>query len=764
MNKSNKHLNEDSTKKKLTNWKKEPSFDDLSKDYIASNTDQESRRDNITRWNLNRDGGKEITARPGKSTARPKVIRKQQEWKYPAIEEPFVNTKDMFDIQPRRADDIEAAEQNKIIINYQWSTKINKVELVGEIVRTVVDEGTVIVKTGWKTEDGTKTIEEERPIYASKEESYSLIQKAVAEGVIEPEKAQAMIETGELLQTGSEKVYVEKTTLIKNEPTYEVCNNANTIIDPTCEGRLSDAQFIIHEYSTTLSDLKKKEYKTWTTIDEETGEKIKHEKGIYKNLDDIPLDANNVKNQYISESAQNMIFDDKARKKLTAFDYWGYWDIHGNGITTAIVATWIDGVMIRMEENPFPHKRLPFSVATYMPVKREVFGEPDCELLIENQESIGRSTRAAHDIMASQAVGQEFIDENLFTPVQRENYNNGDTVFFRTGLNPKTAIHRTSVESVPNAVFQMIDLQTKDAESMSGTTTFGTSIGQKSATGEKRESSSISKRESSILRRLSDMLFKDMARMTISMNQAYMPEEDVVRITNNEFVTIRRDDLAGEFDLKIDVSTPEKDDEKANKLMVLMQTNQANMNFELQKIMYTKLLNLWKLPEEAEQVKQFEPKPDEKAELAKNLEIENLKLENELKKKLIEESDSRINERMSRVIENERDVENKFAQMELRLQQKIESQARTRKLESETDEIDRQHLDEIYGTKRDKEFEDKLAEAEIEMSKEETRAEIQRLQEKLDSNEKEETNEENEISKKNEKYKTNEKEGDKNGK
>ena len=95
-----------------------------------------------------------------------------------------------------------------------------------------------------------------------------------------------------------------------------------------------------------------------------------------------------------------------------------------------IVATWIGTTLIRLEENPFPHKRLPFSMATYMPVKKDVTGEPDAELLRENQESIGKLTRAAHDIVTEQAVGQEFIDETFFpSESAKQQYYKGNTVF-----------------------------------------------------------------------------------------------------------------------------------------------------------------------------------------------------------------------------------------------------------------------------------------------------------------------------------------------
>ena len=43
-----------------------------------------------------------------------------------------------------------------------------------------------------------------------------------------------------------------------------------------------------------------------------------------------------------------------------AYEYWGYWDINNDGIVKPFVATWVGDVMIRLEENPYPDKQLPY--------------------------------------------------------------------------------------------------------------------------------------------------------------------------------------------------------------------------------------------------------------------------------------------------------------------------------------------------------------------------------------------------------------------
>ena len=686
-------------------WNNEPSFDDLNKDLRMSDTSHTMFREALISRHEQFTGGKAIvTTAKGKSTTRPKLIRKQAEWKYASLEEPFLSTRDMFKIDPRTEEDAEAAVQNQILINYQWSTKVRKVKFVNDVTRNLVDEGTVIVKIGWEAEEGTKVVEEEVPEYASPEESVVLLRQQVEDGSLSIDAAKAIMASGQPMQKGTKRQYVEKTILVKNQPVYRVCNNANVRIDPTCEGILEEARFIIHEYDTSFAELKKDEYvKTYEEeeyLDSKTGtvktKKTKHERGFYKNLDilkDMTLDT--AGDPYGSIPGQTFRFSDKPRKKTRAFEYWGYWDINGDDTLVPIVATWVAGIMIRLEENPFPHKRLPFAIASYMPVKREVHGESDGDLLVDNQNTIGRMTRAAEDITVSQAVGQTFVDEQLFpSPVQKANYEKGNTVYFRHGLDPRQAIHKQSVEQVPSSVFQMIQVQNAEAESLSGTKAFSQGISGV-AFGSVAENTrsmldATSKRELSILRRLSEM-FKDIARMTVAMNQTFLEEQEIIRITN-KFVAIRRDDLTGEFDFDMDISTPERDNETAQKLTMLLQTNAANMNPAVQHKMYKKMAMLWKMPDLAEDLGEYTPpEPHPLEEEMRKIQLENARLENIKLKKQIEELDSRITERVSRAIENESDVKTKDSQSDLR-------SAQARKIESEADLNDQSYMKIHDGT------------------------------------------------------------------
>jgi len=702
-------------KNKLTNWKNEPKFKDLYQNYTDAQTDHSLVLNDLEKRRVNMEGGKPVNAPKGKSSHRPKLIRKQAEWKKPALEEPFLNTRDMFTLYPRTFEDTESAKQNEILINYQWATQVDKVEFVGDAVSTIVDDGTVIVKIGWESDEDEIMVDKEVQTFATPEESMMLIQQAVQQGQMSQEQAQQMIMSGQPVPTGTEIIQVPEMVLVRNNPTYEVCDTRNVIFDPTANGKQKDLQFAIHEYDVTMSDLKEEEYSRETVVDPETGEESVEEYGIYKNLDKIDMSSDASGSEYQNDIESNETtfeFQDKPRKKLRAYEYWGYWDVNGDDETSVIVATWIGKTLIRLEKSPFPFKGLPFSIAKYMPRKNDMYGESDGDLLVENQESIGRMKRAAYDITADIAVGQEFIDERFFSgPSQKDNYNSGKTVYFTHGMDPKSSIYKSSVDPVPKAVFDMIALENNDAESLTGTKDFSQGIGSQAlgnvVAGIRSALDATAKRELSILRRLSEQLFKDLATKTIQMNQAFLDEETVVRITNKEYVTIRRQDIAGEFDIIVDVSTPEKDNDMAQKLTTLMQTNAASMNPGLQKIIYAKIARLWKQPDLEEEVLSFEPEPDEQQIKIQEMQMENAQLENRyLQMKIakmakdIESEDSKIDERVSRTSVNlDSESEENIANARYK-------NAQAEKLEEESD-LHRQAFSRIQdGTDRKEKIED----------------------------------------------------------
>ena len=664
---------------KLTTWQNEPSVTDLNNDLLAAEPTHKTHVANTEKWLEKLAGQLNVKIPEGRSKVQPKLIRKQAEWRYSSLEEPFLSTQDLFDIDPRTYEDYDAAEENQILINYQFNTKIDKVSFINEYVRTAVDEGTVFVQVGWKYEKGERDVYEE--IELTPEQASIYLYQQVANGKMTQEDAIMQMQSGEPI---TKLVKRTKEIVTANHPTLRVCEFDRLIIDPTCEGDLEKAQFIITPFETSYSELVRDgSYKNLDQIFTEDGVVVQG------NLDDATF-YKTITNQTGFE------FKDKARKKLTAYEYWGYWDIDGKGLTKPIKAVWVGNVMIKLEELPYPDKKLPFVSVPYLPVRKSVYGEPDGKLLEDNQDIIGAVTRGMIDVLGRSANGQLLIAKGLLDQANLKKYENGDHAYFNPGMDPRNSIHMLTYPEIPTSAMNMIHLQNQEAESLTGVMAFNSGItGQalgNTATGVRGALDSASKRELGILRRLSAGIEK-IGRKIIAMNGEFLEDEEVIRVTNKQFRTIKRDALAGDFDLRVKISTAESDNQKIEKLAFMMQTGQQSMDPEEAKLVRAEIYKLQKMPDLAEKVLSYQPQPDPIQQEVQQLELEKLRLE-------LDKLRSEIEERRSRAVENAVDVEFKQARTQNEL-------AKAGKTLSEKDLNDMEFLRKDMGVDHQEKLQDK---------------------------------------------------------
>lgn len=616
---------------KLTSWKKEPTAGELQWDFQQSKASHDRQVSRVKSWldHLYVEGTAVIQHKnKNRSTVVPKLIRKSAEWRYPALSEPFLSTSNLFQVDPMTWADRKAAEQNAMVLNNQFQTKIDKVAFIDECVRTVVDEGTAIVRVGWDFEEREVIAEEMQYSYQLDPGFMEELQQYVQQYQQDPmvfkyTNNEALVKSIEASMHYSQPVRaipkglakVKKMRTVRNQPTVEVCDIHNVYIDPTCNGNLDKAQFIIYSFETTYAELKRD--------------------ARYKNLEHLLIDSSSAQNDphhSYAEDAQTMQFADKARKKIVVYEYWGYWDTDDNGTVRPIVASWVGNTIIRMEDNPFPDGKPPFVNMTYLPKRKSVYGEPDGELLVDNQKILGAVTRGMIDIMGKSANGQTGMQKGMLDSTNRIKFERGDDYEFNPNVDPRQGVHMHTFPEIPMSAQFMVQMMNMEAESLTGVKAYsgsggitGAALGD-TAVGVRSAMDAASKREMSILRRLSAGILK-IGRKIISMNAQFLDEEEIVRITDESFVAIKRDDLVGNFDLKLTISTAEGDEAKAQQIGFMMQTIGNNMDPGLRNQMLAEIFRLRKMPDFAKQIENYQPQPDPMQQQLQQLEMQKLQAE-----------------------------------------------------------------------------------------------------------------------------------------
>ena len=616
----------------LPDWINKPTIRDLKQNLDDGANEHTRHVSDVQRWrdNLTMSGAAKPKDRDGRSSVAPKLIRKQAEWRYSSLTEPFLSTPDLFNVSPKTAGDRKRAQQNEMVLNNQFNTQIGKIHFIDNYIREAVDTGTVIVKLAWETEEEKVTTEQ--PIYQYVPSVSDELAQQYAQLIniqqTDPEQYQdhstigldealrIFVEEHRLViaQDTGETEEITKIVEIKNQPVIEVCDGNNIIIDPSCKGNYRKAEFICEIWKSSLSDLKKD--------------------GRYFNLDQINVEgASPLASADYTEGKDNESFNftDKARKQFLIYTYWGSWDTDGSGVSRPIVMSWVNDVIIQMEDNPCPDLKPPFIVANYMPVRRSMYGEPDGELLENSQKIVGALTRGMIDLMGRSANSQTGMRKDMLDSTNLRKFKRGDDYYYNASVaDPRQGVYMHTYPEIPQSAYNMLTMENTNADSLTGIKGFhegisGRALGS-TATAVRGALDAASKRELAILRRLADGII-EVGRKIISMNAEFLSEKEVIRITDEEFITVRRDDLPGNFDLRLSISTAEEDNQKAEELAFILQTMTKDSDPGLYKMVLSDICRLRKMPDMQKKIEDYQPQPDPIAQAEAQLKVKLLEVQ-----------------------------------------------------------------------------------------------------------------------------------------
>lgn len=643
----------------LTNWENEPTVESLNADFRTAKPFHDEQMMKIRHWRdvLNVTGSQAIPKRKNRSSVQPKMAKKQAVWRYSALEEPFLNNQEIFSVSPRTFEDREAAKQNELLLNYQFDNKIDKVAFMDRLVHRVVDDGTAIIRIGWdrveKVEltpvpvfdyfDATQIMDPDSlQMYMQQLQQAMQMQASNPRGYDEntsPEIKEAVkifMESEQLVQVqlkGYEQVPMPK--VVKNQPTVTVMRPENVYIDPGCEGDQDNLDFVIYTFQASRAYLQKS--------------------GLYQNLDQIDWDSlvtNYEGDDFESNTPTdyNSSIGEKIRRKIIVKEWWGYYDIHGSGELVPIVASWVGNTIIRLAENPFPDRKLPFVFIPYLPVTDSIYGEPDTELLEDPQRISGAIYRGIIDLLGRSANSQQGFAKGMLDAINKKRFLEGEDYEFNPERNIQGSgyIMHTFPE-IPVSSLNFLQLQNYEAESLTGIKAFsggisGDSYGRVVAAANYAHDAAANL-EMNILRRIAKGISLVGSKI-IAMNTQFLTDAEVIRITNkpnannSDFLAIHPEDIQGSFDCIVDIKTAKAIEDQVTKLTMLMQTVGPNCDFGILKIAMSELADLMKMPDMAESIRQYEPQPDPMLEQQKQLMNQKLQSEIELNGAKAQESAS----------------------------------------------------------------------------------------------------------------------------
>lgn len=570
---------------------------------------------NVVKWREARDGVPKVPFSATKSNVVRKVVKKSNEWKYPSIEEPFLSTNDLFSLDSTVANlGDESVEQMAQILNYQFTKEMDRVAFINRYVRTCGDDGTVIMKLNWEF----KTITETKTITA---EDFDASRHAV-------------LDTPAPVDGVSDRtILVEEQHTVKNTIDIEFCAVEDFFMDPAAKGDVEAARSIGYRFRTTLSDLK--EDQRYKNLGELT-------------LSDLGLDTSELAYD-IHTTLSSIPMADIPRMDVVVTEYWGKYDINGDGIAESIVIAYVGEHIIRMEDNPYPLQELPFVVVQSTPNVGSNYGDADAELLGDIQDITSAISRGLIDTIGQTAIGQTIRRKDTFDLPNAALFTAGEHCEINSNGDPSRAAHVVTYPELPQSAQYYLNSLDAEAESLTGVVGFGGSTGTTlgdSATAVRSATDAVSKRELSLLRRLAEGL-KKMARKAIRLNLEYLSDDDVLRITGAEQVLFSRSQFQPLVFINIEISTPELNAAKSDKLTFMLQTLGNTIGDVLTQKILAKIAALEGMEDLAKDIRTYEPKPDEHQLAVQKAELEQIKAVTEEKQAIAEYYRSMANMRGS---------------------------------------------------------------------------------------------------------------------
>jgi len=327
-------------------------------------------------------------------------------------------------------------------------------------------------------------------------------------------------------------------------PCAEVCDVFDIFVDPDAT-TLSDAKYIIHRVERNIAELKANPK--------------------YKIPDELSADVQKDQYKVLRDAVQGLSKpNDKDSKCVEVFEYWGKYDINGDGIEKeCLICVANRKYVIRLDENPYEHKRKPFIsfVDTQMPNEFWAIGEV---------EPLKNLQYELNDIRNQRMDNVTLILNRMWKVNKNGDVDEADLVSQAGGIvhvGDNNALEVIQTPDVTASSYNEETLVKADMQQASGVTDYtkGSSAGGKgnsalaneTATGIMLLQEAGNARFKFKLDNLEDSL-KEFGEQLNALNQQFIKKPMVIRIVGEEgtqWKQVSPKEIKGQFDIMVEAGS-----------------------------------------------------------------------------------------------------------------------------------------------------------------------------------------------------------------
>ena len=582
--------------------KESKAFDIFKSDYKAAKKAKAKGIDKqIAEWNNLYYGKTKVPKNRTRSRFVMKEIAKQIEWQKPNITEPFLSTSHPIRILT------EGKKPMEKYINTHFTSTFNRGDFIEQMTDVKLREGTVWVRSGWKTT--YETVVEEMEI-----EEIMMLDE----------------EPDDITPLPNGKFQFTSKKIRENHGTARVCRNEHCFPDP---GALTtgEMRFFAEKRLETISNLRATGFYSKAKLDK-LAEVIK-EKGTPSSSQ-----LEQQRNQDNEEYGQDTRYqpEDDPRKKISIVEYWGFYDLNGDGIAEPVLATWAEDedILLDIIDNPLPSKEIPYDNDVYSPRPFSLWGNPLAYFIGDNQKVKTGIMRGIVDNMALANNGQKFIKKGTMDYINFKRMREGQKVI---EVLKEDGMADGSFNQLPASIFNTLAMVSKESEDLSGVNSGGAALSGDMMSKDDSKSMQMTmaqQRMAAIVRNTSNLLSK-VVRHWILMADRYLTNEQIELLyAEGEHIDYNVFANSHETAIVVKVGTDVNRTVKMQQLnMLLQQSKQLGESVPPQTFnkLVAQMFELFDMYEDAKELENYKPEPNPMQQAMQQMELQDKQVDIELK-------------------------------------------------------------------------------------------------------------------------------------
>lgn len=580
--------------------KKKVHYENIKHDFKIAKSAKTEIDDKIAEWNDLYIG--KMKSKENRSKYVAMELAKQIEYMKPNITEPFTNSSHPIRISTTKNEKRARIQQK--YLNNEFTSEFGRVEFMEQLADIKLREGTVWVKTAWNYKEENKR---------------EVIEHVTMEEILQRGENPDKITQGE---NGKFTVEYNNIRCLKNSPDAIICRNEHIFPDPDARSH-KELRYLCYRKHMTLSQLKES-----GKVTDDMLEKLKTSMNAG---DDTSLgsDRDSKAQSYGYKESANT--KDVERQKVSIIEYYGYYDLNGDGIAEPVIAAWAEkqDVNLYFEENYLPNSDIPFYNDVYSAVPFSLWGNGVGFFIKDDQNAKTGIMRGIFDNMALANNGQKFIKQGTLDYINFKRMRNGEKHIF---VNKEGGIEDGEFNQLPQSIQFVLGLVDKEIKEHTGVDASSQSVSSANSSEDSNGQLTLAQqRMAGMITSTSELLGK-VFNDWLKMAEVFLNNEQIQALfTESEQQDIMAFEESEYTKVSFKVATNAQRQIRLQQLNMLMQQAKAlgqSMPAELINELVAEMFELFDMYDKAEALRTYRPEPTEQDMVMQQLELESMQLAN----------------------------------------------------------------------------------------------------------------------------------------